>query len=80
MEMIHTTSPESNADPPFFAAPKCKTPEKVPQEWCFKQFHNMCRNSRKKNATIVAKYGGGGCQVWQLLEKGYLIPSGRDHD
>lgn len=63
-----------------FAAGRCKTPQNVPQEWCFKQFYNMCRNSPKKNASVVAKYGGGGCQVWQLLEKGYLIPSGRNHD
>jgi hypothetical protein len=46
----------------------------VPKSWCFKQFYNMCRNAKKKNATVVAKYGGGGCQQWQLLQKGYLIP------
>lgn len=55
-------------------APKCNA-EKVPQSWCFKQFYNMCRNSKRKNATVMANYGTAGCQHWLLLEKGYKIPS-----
>jgi hypothetical protein len=50
----------------------------VPKTWCFKQFYNMCRNSKKKNATVLARYGSAGCQQWQLLEKDYNIPSGKN--
>ncbi|GAB7323687.1 hypothetical protein MBLNU13_g07161t1 [Cladosporium sp. NU13] len=53
---------------------KCNPAEKVPKSWCFKQFYNMCRNSKKKNATNLARYGGGGCQEWQLLRKGENVP------
>jgi len=48
--------------------------ENVPKEWCFKQFYNMCRNG-KKNGTSQAKYGGGGCQTWQVFQKGYAKPA-----
>ena len=57
---------------------KCNPAEKVPKSWCFKQFYNMCRNSKKKNATVLARYGSAGCQQWQLLEKDYQIPSGKN--
>jgi hypothetical protein len=59
-------------------APRCFVPESVPKTWCFKQFYNMCRNSKKKNATVLARYGSAGCQQWQLLEKDYNIPSGKN--
>lgn len=50
----------------------CKPAEKVPQKWCFKQFYHMCRNG-KPNGTRVAKYGGGGCQTWAILQKGWKV-------
>ena len=63
----------------FQLAPRCFVPEKVPKTWCFKQFYNMCRNSKKRNATVLARYGSAGCQQWQLLEKDYNIPSGKNN-
>ena len=73
--MPRALRPESDRWLIFFcAANKCNPAEKVPKSWCFKQFYNMCRNSKTKNATVLARYGGGGCQQWQLLRKNAASP------
>lgn len=53
----------------------CSPAQKVPKEWCFKQFWNMCRNGRK-NGSNVNKYGTVGCQTWYISQKGWAKPSG----
>jgi hypothetical protein len=48
----------------------CKPQQIVPQELCFKQFYNICRNGRK-HGTSMTRYDGGGCQHWAVLKKGW---------
>lgn len=56
---------EACTDDSFQQTDSCKPAQWVPQEWCFKQFFNMCVNLGK-GGKVRAKYGKGGCQDWHI--------------